>query len=77
MDTREKEQILKELAVFEQEETSLISLYQMLNKVGEKECLPQEHQATYRQGLEKLHQESIKHRQTVLELLVKYKKIKI
>ena len=74
MDKKDRERLLKELNVFEQEEVDLISLYQMLNEVGVANCLPKEQRSVYRQSLERLHQESIKHQKAVLGLIKKYKK---
>jgi hypothetical protein len=73
MDKRDRERLLKELMVFEQEETDLISLYQMLSEVGVTDCLPKEQKTTYSQSLEKLYQESVKHQKAVVELISKYK----
>jgi hypothetical protein len=73
MDKRDRERLLKELMVFEQEETDLISLYQMLSEVGVTDCLPKEQRAEYSQSLEKLYQESVKHQKAVVELISKYK----
>ena len=73
LDKRDKEILLKELAIYEREEADLISLYQMLMEVSITDCLPKEHSITYSQNLEKLYQESIKHMKTVKNLMNKYK----
>lgn len=78
MDNNEKEQdIIKDIIDFEKEEANMISLYQELLKVGVVKCLPHNKQVKFRQKLEKLLNDSIRHKNEMGIFLTKYKEQKI
>ncbi len=53
-------------------ETQMIGLYLTLLDVGIDGCLPEDKRPGFRQALSTIHQESIRHKEAVQELIKKY-----
>jgi len=70
----QRERIITDLLDYEKEEAELIKLYKILADQEIVGCLSQEKQSEYKENLEKLHFESLKHLGVIIDLLKKYKK---
>ena len=74
MENNEQQQdIVKDIIAFEKEEANMISLYQELLKIGIVKCLPHDKQVEFRQKLEKVLNDSLRHKEIMSRFLVKYK----
>lgn len=77
MATEAIKQIVENLGEEEGAEKQLISLYLTLLEAGAENCLPHAKQKNFRDGLNIVYKESIRHQKIVNELLKKYQEQKI
>lgn len=77
MATESLKQIVENLAAEEGAEKQLISLYLTLLEAGAERCLPQKMQKKFKNDLDLVYGESIKHQKIIVALLKKYQTKKI
>jgi len=73
MENIDREKIVAELIGFEKEEADLIKLYKSLLDLGAANGMPTPDQAKFREYLNKLYQDSMRHMRAVAGVLKKYK----
>jgi hypothetical protein len=69
----QRKKIISDLILFEKEEIDLIAMYKVLAKLDIGDLLNKSEQKEYRESLNKLHYESIRHQGIMTEFLNKYR----
>ncbi|MEK7178498.1 MAG: hypothetical protein AAB721_02480 [Patescibacteria group bacterium] len=78
MDTMDKNEetakMIENLAIEEEAENNLISIYLALLDFGVEGCIDEEERANFRKDMDILYKESLRHKDIVIRLISKYKK---
>lgn len=77
MITEAIKQIVENLEEEEGAEKQLISLYLTLLEAGAENCLPTTKRKNFKDGLDVVYKESIRHQKIINELLKKYQEQKV